>query len=89
MYNVTFTLTVYNQGTVTATNIFLADYIPAGFTLNDGNWIGTGPSTVTRVLAGPLTTSGTTNDSASVDIELTAGEALSIGQLCRRHPHLE
>ncbi|MEM7130357.1 MAG: SdrD B-like domain-containing protein [Chloroflexota bacterium] len=77
--DVTFTLTIYNQGVVTATDISLADYIPAGFTLNDGNWSGpgSGPSTVTRVLAGPLTPNGTANDSASVDIVLTAGIALS------------
>ncbi|MEM7132885.1 MAG: SdrD B-like domain-containing protein [Chloroflexota bacterium] len=77
--DVTFTLTVHNQGVVTATNVSLADYIPTGFTLNDGNWSGsgTGPSTVNRLLAGPLTPSGTANDSASVDIVLTAGATLS------------
>ncbi|QDK82140.1 DUF11 domain-containing protein [Spirosoma sp. KCTC 42546] len=36
--NVTFTITVYNQGNVNATNVQLSDYIPAGLTLNDANW---------------------------------------------------
>ncbi|WP_460969788.1 Ig-like domain-containing protein, partial [Spirosoma migulaei] len=36
--NVTFTVTVYNQGNVDATNVQLSDYIPAGLTLNDANW---------------------------------------------------
>ncbi|QDK82146.1 DUF11 domain-containing protein [Spirosoma sp. KCTC 42546] len=36
--SVTFTITVYNQGNVDATNVQLSDYIPAGLTLNDANW---------------------------------------------------
>jgi len=35
---VTFTITLYNQGTLPANNIQLTDYIPAGLTLNDTNW---------------------------------------------------
>ena len=53
---VTFTLTIFNQGTVTATNITLSDYLPTGFTLspNDTNgWTGAG-STVTTTISGPL-----------------------------------
>ncbi|MBX2952434.1 MAG: DUF11 domain-containing protein [Leadbetterella sp.] len=36
--NVTFEITVFNQGNVDATDIDLVDYIPAGLTLNDANW---------------------------------------------------
>lgn len=36
--NVTFIITVYNQGTVTAKNIQIRDMIPEGLTLNDSNW---------------------------------------------------
>ncbi|MEM7134157.1 MAG: SdrD B-like domain-containing protein [Chloroflexota bacterium] len=77
--DVTFTLTIHNQGTVTATNISIADYIPADFTLNGGNWsgTGTGPATVTQVLPGPLTPSGTASDSTTINIVLTAGATLS------------
>ena len=35
---VTFTIEVFNQGAVTATDIELIDYIPDGLTLADGNW---------------------------------------------------
>ncbi|MBK8721379.1 MAG: DUF11 domain-containing protein [Saprospiraceae bacterium] len=36
--NVTYTITVYNQGTIDATQINVVDYIPSGMTLNDPNW---------------------------------------------------
>jgi len=35
---VTFTIFVYNQGTVDAYNMLISDYIPTGFTLADTNW---------------------------------------------------
>ncbi len=35
---VAFNLTVYNQGSLPATNIQLYDYYPSGLILNDGNW---------------------------------------------------
>ena len=35
---VTFELTVYNQGSLEATDIQITDYIPSGLTLNDSNW---------------------------------------------------
>ena len=53
-------LTVYNQGTLDATNIKLADYIPTGAVLNDANWSGNGKS-------GPDTTTLTINSLAARD----------------------
>ena len=46
---VIFDVTVYNQGTLNATNVQLTDYIPTGLTLNDSSWSGNGTS-------GPATT---------------------------------
>ena len=40
--NVTFRIEVINQGTLVATDIQISDYIPANFTLNDGNWTESG-----------------------------------------------
>ncbi|MEM7128150.1 MAG: SdrD B-like domain-containing protein [Chloroflexota bacterium] len=74
--DVRFTLTVYNQGTVTATNVTVADYIPTDFTLSGANavtWNGGASGTVTTTLAATLTPSGTVNASTIVDIVLTAG----------------
>jgi uncharacterized repeat protein (TIGR01451 family) len=36
--NVTFTITVYNQGNTAASNITVTDYVPFGLALNDPNW---------------------------------------------------
>jgi len=44
---VTFTLTVTNQGTITAEDIFVTDYVPAGLTLNDTAWAASGSSATT------------------------------------------
>ena len=75
--DVTFTISVYNQGTVTATGVMVADYIPLGFMLNDTDWTGGPTGTVTHTLAATLTPSGTVGYSTTVDIVLTAGAALS------------
>jgi len=61
--DVPFTITVFNQGNITATDIEVNDYIPAGFQLannttgaNGSGWSGAGTpsSTVTTTIAGPI-----------------------------------
>jgi uncharacterized repeat protein (TIGR01451 family) len=50
----TFNVEVHNQGNVTATNVLVSDYIPAGYTFAANNgWTG-GPSVATRTIAGPM-----------------------------------
>ena len=44
--DVTFDITVTNQGTLDATDIEISDYIPAGLTLNDGAWTNNGGTAV-------------------------------------------
>ncbi len=62
-----FQITVFNQGTIPATNIVLNEYIPQGYTFSANNgWTG-GPSLATRTLAGPLAP----GDSISVSLNLT------------------
>ena len=78
--DVTFTISVYNQGIVTASNVVVADYIPAGFALSAANtatWNDGPTGTVTTTLAGTLTPSGTVGSTAVVEIILTAGANLS------------
>ena len=55
--NVTFVITVKNQGTLDATNVKISDYIPAGMSLNDANWTGTPAQ---RTLAGTIAKNGGT-----------------------------
>lgn len=48
--NVTFTITVYNQGNSAASSINLTDYIPFGLTLNDPNWTSPVSNKTTRTI---------------------------------------
>ncbi|MBL0100664.1 MAG: DUF11 domain-containing protein [Saprospiraceae bacterium] len=54
--NLTFTIEVFNQGNVTANNIVVNDYIPAGYTFNGAlnpTWSGAAP-TVFKTIPGTL-----------------------------------
>ena len=68
--DVTFTLTITNEGTVAASNIEVTDYLPSCLVLNDGNWTMSGGFAVTN-LAGPLAPGAST----TVDITVTVTEA--------------
>ena len=61
---VTYRLTVTNEGTINATNVELADYIPAGLILSDTDWNQSG-NVATLVTPIPLVEAG---QSSSVDI---------------------
>ncbi len=71
---VTFTITVINQGDVTAQNIEITDYIPEGLILSDGNWTQSGNAAVTTI-AGPLAA----GESASVDITFEFDPSIAPG----------
>ncbi len=71
---VTFTITVYNQGNVTAENIEVVDYLPSGLELSDGDWTLDTNGNARTTLAGPIA------PGASVDVDLTA-RVLPSGEL--------
>jgi len=69
---VTFTITVTNQGTLAATNIELADYIPAGLTLADAAWTAAGSTaTLNTPIPGPLAPGGST--AVTIDFTIDSG----------------
>jgi len=75
--DVTFTITVFNQGTIDAQNIDVIDYIPTGFTLsaNDTNgWVPAGAN-ATNTIAGPIAAGA----SSTIDIILTVDPAAAVG----------
>jgi len=49
--DVTFEITVYNQGSFDASNIVIHDYIPTGLKLNDSNWNETTPQVAEDAIA--------------------------------------
>jgi len=68
--DVTFTITVTNQGDIDATTFTVTDHLPAGFVLNDGAWTDNADGTASRD-AGPLLA----GDSVDLTITLTADTA--------------
>jgi uncharacterized repeat protein (TIGR01451 family) len=68
--NVKFTLTVKNEGSMTATNIMLTDLLPNGMTLNDANWeVVSGQEVKLKTaIAGPLAPGATVTRDITVTI---------------------
>lgn len=64
---VTFDITVINQGNMPVTNVALTDYIPTGLTLSDATWTMTGATTAETT----LTTVLNPGDSAVIPITFT------------------
>ena len=64
--DVTYTIEVFNQGTLDATGVEVTDYIPAGMMLNDGAWTDNMDGTAT-ILVGDIAAGA----SATVTITLT------------------
>ncbi len=78
--DVSYTITIFNQGTLDAGFITVADYIPTGMTLSTADtngWAGGPSGTVTNILAGP--TAG--GAPVTVDIVLTIDAAFAGGSL--------
>ena len=73
---VTFTIEVFNQGQVTATNILVVDYVPAGLTVSDANWLGSG-ELVSRTIPGPLFPGAST----TLDIVFTVDDNIPPGDI--------
>ncbi|OYU93891.1 MAG: hypothetical protein CFE21_18540, partial [Bacteroidetes bacterium B1(2017)] len=70
--NVSFTITVVNQGTIPATGIQVTDYIPTGMTLNDATWTAVGTNQATKTIAGPLAAGASTD--LTVVLKVSAGQ---------------
>ncbi|MCO6487529.1 MAG: DUF11 domain-containing protein [Phaeodactylibacter sp.] len=67
---VTFRITVMNQGNMDAYNIEVVDYIPAGLSLSDPNWVQTG-AIARRTIPGPVPPNGGT---AALDISFVIAQ---------------
>jgi len=72
--DVTFEITVYNQGSIDATNVVIQDYIPLEMQLNDGNWTSSSPQVASRTI--PFIGKG---DSTTLSITLSINSGF-VGQ---------
>ena len=77
-----FSITVYNQGDVTATNIEVNDFIPAGLILADANWTEAG-GIATTTIDGPLApgSDATVGISFTLDPDVTPGSLNNIAEI--------
>ena len=69
--NVNFTITVTNQGDIAANNIQITDYIPVGFTLNDGDWTASGSNATIVLNSGQELPAGGLLPTATVSVDIT------------------
>jgi len=69
--NVSFTITVVNQGLVAANNIQVTDYVPAELTLNDADWSLSGSLATITLNAGQELPVGGLAAGASVNVDVT------------------
>ncbi len=69
--DVTFTIAVFNQGTVAATDITVIDYMPEGMELNDPDWTENGDDTASITLTG-VTIAAAASTTVDVTMTITA-----------------
>ena len=82
--DVTFTIEIFNQGNVDATDVGVIDYVPTGLELNDPAWTDNGDGTASNTIA--AIAAGT---SAIVDITLTitaAGDLNNVAEITGSSP---
>ncbi|MEO8670045.1 MAG: GEVED domain-containing protein [Tahibacter sp.] len=71
--DVSFDISVFNQGGIAADTILINDYIPAGFALSplEASWTLVNPNLATRTIAGPLAPGA--NTTVSILLRIQAG----------------
>jgi uncharacterized repeat protein (TIGR01451 family) len=71
----TFTIDVFNQGNVTAQNIVISDYLPAGYSFVTNNgWTSAGPGLLQNTIAGPLAPGAFTTLTLQLTLETGANQ---------------
>jgi uncharacterized repeat protein (TIGR01451 family) len=91
---VTFEFEVFNQGSITAQNVVLTDYLPNSLALEDDNWFSTLPGQVATTVFGPitpgqsvrLTLTARLSANATANATLTNRAEISAAQTCSGAP---
>lgn len=74
---VTFTITVFNQGTLNATNIQVTDYVPSGLTLKDPNWTLVGSQATLKTPIATLAAGESTTRTITFTINANASASIT------------
>jgi uncharacterized repeat protein (TIGR01451 family) len=80
---VTFTIEVFNQGEMAATDVEVTDTLPQGTTLDDTAWTDNGDGTATRTLAGPIApgASATLDITVLIDADRGPGTVVNTAEI--------
>ena len=79
---VNFNIQVFNQGTMTAYDVDIADYIPTGMQLVDSSWTSNG-SFASKRLAGPIPFSGNLSTTIKLKVTGTAAQQVNFAEISR------
>jgi len=81
--DVTFVFTVFNQGTVTAQNVTVTDYIPAGYVLNDSDWTAVSAAEANILVPGPIVAGANTTVEITLTVQAgaTGSDLVNVGEI--------
>ena len=82
--NITFAITVHNQGELVARNIEVTDYLPAGLELKDANWIQEN-GMIKTTIAGPINPgqSKTVNLTTRIKPDFSGSDILNLAEISK------
>lgn len=82
--NITFAITVHNQGELVARNIEVTDYLPAGLELKDANWIQEN-GMIKTTIAGPINPgqSKTVNLTTRIKPDFSGNDILNLAEISK------
>ena len=82
--NITFAITVHNQGELVARNIEVTDYLPAGLELKDANWLQEN-GMIKTTIAGPINPgqSKTVNLTTRIKPDFSGSDILNLAEISK------
>ncbi|MBL9143555.1 MAG: carboxypeptidase regulatory-like domain-containing protein [Verrucomicrobiaceae bacterium] len=78
---VTYSIEVFNQGTIPATQVGIVDVLPAGFTLADSAWVSMPGGMALRSIAGPIAPASSSVVNITLRVGSTTGSAQNFAEI--------
>ncbi len=82
--DVVFDITVFNQGSVSATNVEVTDYIPAGLVFNSAanpSWVASGSNATTNIISVPARGSAFTSITLTIDDSFSGSQIINNAEI--------